>query len=101
MSLSFRADATRLFGWCALMLVVSFATALIYLRFATAVTAGGYDMHELAARRDELRREVHMLQLQVVRLDSPPRIEQQAKALGLEKAARITVVTTGSMVAGR
>ena len=76
-------------------------TALLYLRFTTVIAAGGYDLHALEARRDDLRRENGLLRLQLGRLDAPTRIEAEARRLGLQKVARPLYITTGSTVSAR
>lgn len=88
----------RLFVLSAGMLATAFLLALLYLRFATSIAAGGYDLHSLEARRDELQRENALLQLQRERLASPARIEAAAKQLGLVKADRTLFLTAGSSV---
>ena len=85
----------RLFVLSAGMLATAFLLALLYLRFATSIAAGGYERHALEARRDELRRENALLDLQLRRLDAPARIEAEAQRLGLQKAARTLYLTTG------
>ena len=85
----------RLFVLGAGMLATAFLLALLYLRFATSIAAGGYDLHTLQAQRDELRRENQLLELQLQRLDSPARIEAAAQRLGLQKATRVLYITTG------
>lgn len=81
-------------------LATAFLTALLYLHFATAIATGGYDLQALSDRRDELRRERDLLEVQLRRLDAPTRIEAEAQRLGLRKAARVFVIDTGSIVAG-
>lgn len=86
----------RLFLLSAGVLATAFLTALLYLRFATAIAAGGYDVHALEARRDELRRQNELLALRLQRLDAPARLEAEAQRIGLVKATRILFLTTGS-----
>jgi cell division protein FtsL len=88
----------RIFVLSAGVLAAAFLTALLYLRFATSIAAGGYDLHDLEARRNELQRQNGLLQLQIDRLDAPARIEAEAQRLGLVKAALTLFVTTGPSV---
>ena len=88
----------RLFVLSAGVLATAFLTALLYLRFATSIAAGGYDLHDLQARRDEIARQNALLQLQIDRLDAPSRIEAEAQRLGLVKAARTLFITAGPAV---
>ncbi len=85
----------RLFVLGAGVLAAAFLLALLYLRFATAIAAGGYDLHALEARRDDLRRENQLLELRLQRLDTPARIEAAAQRIGLVKAARTIYLTAG------
>jgi hypothetical protein len=97
-TLAVRSDAL---GPAAGGLAVLFLVALAYLRFVTSVAVGGYDVHQLEARRDEVRREVQLLQLELSRLDAPMRIEAEAKRLGLEKVASLRYIAADPLVAGR
>jgi cell division protein FtsB len=90
--------APRIFVLSAGVLATAFLTALLYLRFATSIAATGYDLHALQQRRDELRRENELLQLQVERLDAPARIEAEARRLGLVKAGQTLFLDTGPRV---
>ncbi len=87
----------RLFALGAAVLGAAFLTALLYLRFATSIAATGYDMHALDARREELRRENQLLELQLQRLDAPARVEAAAQRLGLVKAARTLYLNSGPL----
>jgi hypothetical protein len=91
----------RLFALCAGVLGAAFLVALLYLRSATSIAAGGYDLQALESRRDELRRENQLLELRAHRLDSPARIEAAAQQLGLRKAARTLLLTAGPTVTRR
>ena len=76
----------RIFVLSVGVLSTAFLLALLYLRFSTAIATGGYGVQELERRRDELRRENQLLELQLRRLDTPTRIEAEAQRLGLQKA---------------
>lgn len=88
----------RLFVLSAGMLASAFLVALLYLRFATSIAAGGYDLQSLEDRRDELRRANQLLELEVQRLDAPARIEAEARRIGLVKATRTLFLTAGPSV---
>ncbi len=93
--------APRLFLLSAGALATAFLASLLYLHFATAIATGGYELHALESRRAELQREHDLLEVQLRRLDAPTRIESEARRLGLAKAARVFVIDTGAIVAGR
>ena len=79
----------------------AFALVLLYLSLATAVSAAGYEAQRLAAERAELRRQNALLEIESARLASPARIETAAAALGLRRAAKVTVVPAEAFAAVR
>ncbi len=91
----------RLFVLSLGALATAFLLALLYLRFATGIAAGGYGLHELARQRDELRRENALLELQLRRLDTPARIEAEARRLGLQKTKTVLHLAAPALAAGR
>jgi hypothetical protein len=81
---------------CALFLLV-----VLYLSQATAVATSGYETQRLERVRDELRRQNALLEVESARLDSPARIETEARRLGLVRAASIPVVQAEPIAAKR
>lgn len=81
---------------CAVFLLV-----VLYLSQATAVATHGYEAQRLESVRDELRRQNALLEVESARLDSPARIEAEAKRLGLVRAASIRVVQVEPIAAKR
>lgn len=73
-------------------IVLAFALALAYLAGSTGVATAGYEAQRLQATRDELRRQNALLELELARLDSPARIEAEAKRLGLVRVPFIPVI---------
>ena len=67
---------------CAMFLLV-----VLYLAVATTVATRGYETQRLEQTRDELRRQNALLEVESARLDSPARIEAEARRLGLVRAA--------------
>jgi cell division protein FtsL len=78
-----------------------FLLAMLYLTQATAVSTAGYEVQRLQAVRDELRRQNALLAVENARLDSPARIEAEAKRIGLVRAASIQVVKVETVAARR
>lgn len=76
-----------------------FLLALLYLSQSTAVSAAGYEVQRLQAARDELRRQNALLQVENARLDSPARIDAEAKRIGLVRAATIPVLKVETVAA--
>ncbi|HEV8536363.1 MAG TPA: hypothetical protein VGR87_11710 [Candidatus Limnocylindria bacterium] len=83
------------------VVVACFLLVLLYLGQATAVSAAGYEAQRLEARRDELRRQNALLEIESARLDSPARVEAEAQRLGLVRAATIKVVPAEAIAAKR
>ena len=81
---------------CAVFLLV-----VLYLSQATAVATRGYDTQRLEGVRDELRRQNALLEVESARLDSPARIEAEARRLGLVRAAAVPVVQAEPIAAKR
>ena len=81
---------------CAVFLLV-----VLYLSQATAVATGGYETQRLERVRDELRRQNALLEVESARLDSPARIEAEARRLGLVRAAVVPVVQAEPIAAKR
>ena len=81
---------------CAVFLLV-----VLYLSQATTVATSGYETQRLERVRDELRRQNALLEVESARLDSPARIEAEAKRLGLVRAAAVQVVQAEPIAAKR
>ncbi len=81
---------------CAVFLLV-----VLYLSQATAVATRGYETQRLESVRDELRRQNALLEVESARLDSPARIEAEARRLGLVRAAAVPVVQAEPIAARR
>ncbi len=82
-------------------IAVAFVLALAYLASSTGVATAGYEAQRLEAQRDELRRQNTLLELELAKLDSPARIEVEAKRLGLVRLPFITVVPAVPLTARR
>lgn len=89
----------RIFVLSVGVLSTAFLLALLYLHFSTAIASGGYTVQELERRRDEVRRENQLLELQLRRLDAPTRLEAEAQRLGLQKARAFMHLGSGPAVA--
>ncbi len=92
---------TRSFLGAAGAIAVAFALALVYLAGATGVASVGYGAQRLQATRDELHRQNALLELDLARLDSPARIEAEARRLGLVRVAFVPVVSADPLIARR
>ena len=90
---------TRTFGMTALAIVSGFLLAVIYLGQITGVSAHDYEMQRLEARRDELRRQSALLEVQLAKLDAPARIEAQAVRLGLLRLSHVPVMSARELAA--
>ncbi len=75
--------------------------ALLYVGQTTAVSLGGYDVQRLTEQRDELRRQNGLLEVRIAKLDSPTRIEGDAKRLGLVRARTMLIVPAEALAAAR
>lgn len=91
----------RSFVGASAAIAVAFALALTYLAGSTGVASVSYDAQRLQAKRDELRRQNALLELDLARLDSPARIEAEAKRLGLVRIAFVPVVPADPLAARR
>ncbi|MDE3112481.1 MAG: septum formation initiator family protein [Chloroflexota bacterium] len=91
----------RSFVGASAAIAVAFVLALAYLAGSTGVASVGYEAQRLEAQRDELRRQNDLLQLELARLDSPARIEAEAKRLGLVRVPYVPVVTADPVAAHR
>jgi cell division protein FtsL len=78
-----------------------FLLTVLYLSQATTVATRGYEAQRLEQQRDELRRQNALLEVESARLDSPARIEAEARRLGLVRAAAVTVVQAEPIAAKR
>ena len=78
-----------------------FFLVVLYLAQTTAVATRGYETQRLEQVRDELRRQNALLEVESARLDSPARIEAEAKRLGLVRAAAVQVVQAEPIAAKR
>ena len=81
---------------CAVFLLV-----VLYLSQSTTVTTSSYQTQRLERVRDELRRQNALLEVESARLDSPARIETEARRLGLVRAASVQVVQAEPIAAKR
>jgi len=80
---------------------VVFLLTVLYLSQATTVATRGYEAQRLEQQRDELRRQNALLEVESARLDSPARIEAEARRLGLVRAAAVPVVQAEPIAARR
>ena len=78
-----------------------FVTAVLYLGQTTAVSAGGYEVQRLTELRDELRRQSSLLEVRIATLDSPTRIETEAKRLGLVRPRSVPILPAEALAAAR
>jgi hypothetical protein len=78
-----------------------FFLVVLYLSQATVVAERGYETQGLERARDELRRQNALLEVESARLDSPARIEAEARRLGLVRAATVPVVQAEPIAAKR
>ena len=90
---------TRSFLGAAAAISAAFVLALAYLAGTTGVATAGYEAQRLQASRDELHRQNALLELELARLDSPGRIEAEAKRLGLVRVRFVPVVPADSVTA--
>jgi hypothetical protein len=84
---------------CAIAFV--FLVAMLYLAETTTVATRGYEAQRLAQQRDELRRQNALLEVESARLDSPARIDAEAKRIGLVRVATVPVVQLEPITAKR
>ena len=92
---------TRSFLGAAAAIAVAFSLALAYLAGATGVASVGYEAQRLQATRDELHRQNVLLEIELARLDSPARIEAEARRLGLIRVAFVPVISADPLTARR
>lgn len=85
----------------ALAIASGFLLAVIYLGQITGVSAHDYETQRLEARRDELRRQSALVDVQLARLEAPARIEVQAARLGLLRLAQVPVMSAQELAARR
>jgi len=78
-----------------------FVLAMLYLAQTTTVSTRGYEAQRLEQVRDEIRRQNALLEVANARLDSPARIEAEAKKAGLVRVATIPVVQLEPIAAKR
>ena len=78
-----------------------FVLAMLYLIQSTTISTLGYEAQRLQTVRDELRRQNALLEVENARLDSPARIDTEAKKLGLVRVATIPVVQLEPITAKR
>ncbi len=91
----------RAFVGVSAVICILFALALLYLAHATAVASRGYEEQRLARSLSELRRQNALLEVENARLDSPARIETEAKRIGLVRLTRIPIVQAEPIAANR
>jgi hypothetical protein len=92
---------TRTFGVAAGAIAAGFLLAVLYLGQITGVSAHDYETQRLEARRDELRRQAALLDVQLAKLDAPARIEAQALRLGLVRVGHVPVLSATEVAARR
>jgi hypothetical protein len=80
------------FGAVSAVIAFVFVLAMLYLGQTTTVSARGYEAQRLEQRRDELRRQNALLEVENARLDSPARIATEASRIGLVRTASVSVV---------
>jgi hypothetical protein len=78
-----------------------FVLAMLYLIQSTTVSTLGYEAQRLERVRDELRRQNALLEVENARMDSPARIDTEARKLGLIRVATIPVVQLEPITAKR
>ena len=78
-----------------------FVLAILYLVQSTTISTLGYEAQRLERVRDELRRQNALLEVENARLDSPARIDTEARKLGLVRVATIPVVQLVPITAKR
>jgi len=78
-----------------------FVLAILYLVQSTTISTLGYEAQRLERVRDELRRQNALLEVENARLDSPARIDTEARKLGLVRVATIPVVQLAPITAKR
>ncbi|HLZ47136.1 MAG TPA: hypothetical protein VKR80_00625 [Candidatus Limnocylindria bacterium] len=91
----------RIFGLAIAAIAFSFALAVVYVSQSTALSVAGYDVQKLAAQRDELRRQISLLDVQSARLDSPARIAADAQRLGMVHARYVPLIPAQPLIAKR
>ena len=91
----------RSFAAAALAISAVFFLVVLYLALATSVAERGYEAQRLGRELDELRRQNALLEVESARLDSPARIEAEAKRLGLVRVADVPVVQAEPIAAKR
>ncbi|HEV8654677.1 MAG TPA: hypothetical protein VGR85_04090 [Candidatus Limnocylindria bacterium] len=91
----------RTFAVVSVAICAVFLLVVLYLSQATAVATGGYETQRLERVRDELRRQNALLEVESARLDSPARIEAEARRLGLMRAAAVPVIQAEPIAAKR
>ena len=92
---------TRTFVLVSAAIAFVFLVAMLYLAETTTVATRGYEAQRLAQQRDELRRQNALLEVESARLDSPARIDAEAKRIGLVRVATIPVVQLEPITATR
>ena len=78
-----------------------FVLAMLYLVQSTTISTLGYEAQRLERVRDEVRRQNALLEVENARLDSPARIDTEARKLGLVRVATIPVVQLVPITAKR
>ena len=79
----------------------AFILAMLYLTQTTTLATRGYQAQGLERARDELRRQNALLEVENARLDSPARIDGEARKIGLVRVAAIPVLHLGPIAAKR
>lgn len=90
---------TRTFAATAAAILAGFVLAVVYLGQITGVSVYDYEMQRLEAQRVELRRTAALLDIQLAKLDSPARIENQALRLGLVRVGNVPVINVQELAA--
>lgn len=91
----------RTFAVVSAAICAVFLLTVLYLSQATTVATRGYETQRLEQQRDELRRQNALLEVESARLDSPARVEAEARRLGLVRAAAVLVVQAEPIAAKR
>lgn len=91
----------RTFGVTALAIAAGFLLAVLYLGQITGLSVSDYGVQGLEARRDELRRQSTLLDVEIARLEAPVRLESEAARLGLVRLTHVPVMSAAELAARR
>ncbi|GAB4321199.1 MAG: hypothetical protein Kow0010_01410 [Dehalococcoidia bacterium] len=89
--LTLKAPFGRLNGWVVGAVLLAAASAALPVLQSSSATSRGFDVQALNAQRARLHAEISVLEADVARLTSLPRIERRAKEIGLVPAETLGV----------